>query len=113
MKNLGAHDAAKMAAHATAPASGGERDHVDELLDSYRSGLEVLRRNLVVQFIFAVLGVLLIRQRMQDMGLPALGTTVPTTWLYYLVPLVLIYQWLDFGFVLDNLIKWRADAWRV
>jgi DNA-binding winged helix-turn-helix (wHTH) protein len=96
--------------------SGAEQrvsgDQVDELLQPYRGGLEVLRRNLALQFSFVVLGILMALQKGTDINVAPLKTTVSTTWLCLLVPLVLIYLWLDFGFVLDDLIKWRAEAWR-
>jgi DNA-binding winged helix-turn-helix (wHTH) protein len=86
-------------------------DHADELLQAYRSGLEVLRRNLVQQFAFVVLAILLALTKGSEFNVPGLKMTVSTRWLRFVVPLVLIYLWLDFGFVLDNLIKWRGEAW--
>jgi hypothetical protein len=71
----------------------------------------VLRRNLLEQFGFVVLAILLTLQKRSDIHIPALKSTVSIRWLRFVVPLVLIYLWLDFGFVLDDLIKWRAAAW--
>jgi hypothetical protein len=40
-----------------------------------------------------------------------MGLTIPVTWVCFALPAILIYFWLEFGFLLDDLIKWRAEAW--
>src|SRR5262249_36521250 len=85
---------------------------VDALLQAYRNGLGALRRNLLQQFGLVVFAILLALHRSNEIAVPGLRTAISVRWLRFVVPVALVYVWLDFGFVLDDLIKWRAQAWR-
>ena len=58
LRSQGPHDAARVNAPTPALAGIAQRagDHVEDLLQSYRTGLEVLSRNLFRQFTVVVLG---------------------------------------------------------
>lgn len=86
-------------------------DRVDELRQAYTARHETLQRNFLLQFVFVVIALLVAVRAGNSVKIPALGLTLPATWLCFVIPVVLLYLWLEFGFVLDDLIKWRAEAW--
>jgi hypothetical protein len=86
-------------------------DTVDELLTAYRTGVSKMRANLALQAAFVGIGLLAFTRRWAGIRVPAFGLTIPVTSLYFIVPVMLGYYWLDFGYGLDDLIKWRAAAW--
>jgi DNA-binding winged helix-turn-helix (wHTH) protein len=87
-------------------------DHTDELLHAYEYGLDVLRRNLFQQFVIVVLAILIVLRPTDEVALPHLQVFFPIGWPRFVLAAMLIYVWLNFGFVLDDLIKWRVQAWK-
>jgi hypothetical protein len=85
-------------------------DRVDELRELYTYGKEVLRRNITLQGLLAVFAVFVIRAG-GHIRIPAFALKISTTPLCFILAGLLLYFWLEFGFVLDDLIKWRAEAW--
>jgi DNA-binding winged helix-turn-helix (wHTH) protein len=98
-----------------APESQAARNsevHIHELREVYWRRHDVLKRNLWLQFA-TILGALLVLEwARRGVRVPFLDQSV-STWLCFLVAVVIIYVWLDFGFVLDDLIKLRSKAWRL
>ena len=45
--------------------------------------------------------------------LPLIGLRLQRTWLYFIVPAILLFLWLHFGFLLDSLIKTRLYRWEL
>jgi DNA-binding winged helix-turn-helix (wHTH) protein len=86
--------------------------HVGELRDVYWRRHDVLKRNLWLQFVAIVGGLLVLGQARSGVRAPFLDEN-PSTWLCFVMAVILIYLWLDFGFVLDDLIKSRSEAWRL
>jgi predicted Ser/Thr protein kinase len=89
----------------------GARDRVDELRDAYTVRRREFSTNLYWQCGTALLGLLLAVRAGASLKVRSMGLTIPVTWLCFALPAVLIYLWLEFGFLLDDLIKWRAEAW--
>jgi tRNA A-37 threonylcarbamoyl transferase component Bud32 len=87
------------------------RDRVDELRDDYTVRRREFSTNLYWQCATALLGLLLAMRAGAPLKVRSMGLTIPVTWLCFALPAVLIYLWLEFGFLLDDLIKWRAEAW--
>lgn len=75
---------------------------VDEHLRAYVPRTETLRRNLLLQLVLASAGLAVMRQ----------APTALIRVLSFAIPAALIYCWFEFGFVLDDLIKWRSAAWK-
>jgi hypothetical protein len=73
---------------------------------------EILKRDLSRQFAVVVAGGLVLGQARSGVRVPLLDETV-STWLCFVIAVILIYLWLDFGFMLDDLIKSRSEARRL
>jgi DNA-binding winged helix-turn-helix (wHTH) protein len=86
--------------------------HVRELREVYWRRHDVLKRNLWFQFVAIVGGLLVLGQARSGVRAPFLDESV-STWLCFVMAVILVYLWLDFGFVLDDLIKSRSKAWRL
>ncbi len=95
----------------TAVASGEPLDSVGGLLQNYRSTHDQFRRNVQLQVIFVLMGALIVWRAGSRLKIPLFGVTLSTTWACFALPLILVVLWLDFGFMLDDLINWRAEAW--
>jgi DNA-binding winged helix-turn-helix (wHTH) protein len=93
-----------------ASVADGREHRVEELRHTYRWRHEALTRDLFVQSIFVAVGVWVLLVGTRNVTLQALGIS---TLLSFVVPAVLLYLWLHFGFALDHLIKCRAEAWRL
>lgn len=89
----------------------GARDRVDELRDAYTVRRREFITNLYRQFGIALLGLVLAWRAGAPFRVRSMGLTIRVTWLCFALSAILIYLWLEFGFQLDDLIKWRAEAW--
>lgn len=76
-------------------------------LDDYKVNLGVFRKNLELQALFVVAVLLLLLRRSDKLNV--FGNGVPLQWLHMLIPVVLLYLWVSFGFALDNLIESRIS----
>lgn len=86
-------------------------DSVDVLRRSYQATHDQFRRNIQLQVLFVLIGAVLVWRAGRRVRIPLFGVTLSTTWLCFVAPVILVVLWLDFGFMLDDLIKWRANAW--
>jgi len=74
-------------------------------LKSYHENLDRFDANLKLQALFVLITVLLIVRRTDSLNV--FGNQVPLSWLHLFVPFIIIFLWLGFGFLLDNLIESR------
>jgi lysophospholipase L1-like esterase len=80
----------------------------DYELNDYKSNLEGLDANVKLQGLFIVFTVLLILRRSDSLNL--FGNQLPMQWLHLFAPLVMLYLWLNFGFLLHALILQRLEG---
>lgn len=86
------------------------KEAFDYQLKDYKSKLDRLDANIKLQALFVVFTVLLVLRRSDSLNL--FGNQLPLQWLHLFVPAVMIYLWLSFGFLLDDLIYSRLWAVR-
>lgn len=86
----------------------GEKDIFIELLDEYKSDLSSLDDNIKLQSIMILIAFLLVLRSSDKLSF--FSNDVPLRWLHFFVPILLIYLWLRFGFLLDDLIEERKQA---
>jgi lysophospholipase L1-like esterase len=84
------------------------KDIFDERLKQYRINIDQLYSNLQLQALFTFLCLLLVLSR--SSSLQVFGNNVPLRWLHMFIPAVMLYLWLSFGFLLDDLIKDRING---
>jgi len=88
-------------------------DDFDRLLNAYNLRHEVLTQNCYFQALLVIIGISLIRLfGTNKTRITALGTVVSPSFLHFIIAPVLVYLWIEFGFALDDLIKYRAEAWQ-
>jgi lysophospholipase L1-like esterase len=83
----------------------------DYQLKDYKSKLDGLDANVKLQALFIMFTVLLILRRSDSLNL--FGNQLPLQWLHLFVPLVILYLWLDFGFLLHGLIYSRIQGIKI
>lgn len=81
------------------------------VLAKYEKNLERFDTNLKLQAAFIILGLLVLVRRSDTLKFA--GTELPLKWLHWLVPLILLYLWLVFGFLLDDLIEGRHQGYEL
>ena len=77
-------------------------------LEHYKERLEDFSHNLQVQVVFLVIGGLLLLRYADPIDLHYIA--LPLRWLHIVVPVGLVYLWLKYGFILDDLIETRLRA---
>lgn len=80
----------------------------DYQLRDYKAQLDGLDANVKLQALFIVFTVLLILRRSDSLNL--FGNQLPLQWLHLFAPIVLLYLWLNFGFLLHDLILGRREG---
>lgn len=80
-------------------------------LESYNAKLKDLNANMQFQGVFIVVSIMLLIRQSRSMNLSVFGTDVPLNWLHFLIPLVMMSLWMQFGFLLDDVIKNRLIGW--
>ncbi len=88
---------------------GNER-YLQGLLQTYRWRTVVLAILLALQFFLVVVGLWMIIAGVNNPTLKGLSLS---TLLCFVIPSALLYLWLHFGFILDNVIEDRAKGWRL
>ena len=78
---------------------------LDYQLKEYKANLAKLESNISLQALLIAVTVLLIIRRSDELHL--FDNSVPLSWLHFFVPVLLIYFWLNFGFILNELITGR------
>jgi hypothetical protein len=73
----------------------------------YHEQAQALHLNMYWQVGLAVLCILIVGKYSRDLDVPFLGVKVPGTMLAFLLPAVLCYLWLEFGYKLNGLIELR------
>jgi hypothetical protein len=86
---------------------------LDYQLKNYQESLSSFESNLLLQVAFLVLGIFVIVNKSATFEVPGLKISLPRSWLHFFLPLGLLFLWLRFGFLLDDLIKTRLHAWQI
>ncbi len=84
------------------------KDTFNYILKDYKENLNLLDNNLKLQALMIIIAFLLVLRNSDTLSF--FSNDVPLRWLHLFVPLLLIYFWLKFGFLLDNLIEGRVEA---
>lgn len=79
----------------------------------FRRDVGSLHNNMVAQCVFVVFGFFALTGRSKDFELPVLRLKLPVSWVHYLVPFCLFFLWLQFGFLLDEIINTRSDGVKI
>jgi hypothetical protein len=69
-----------------------------------------LRQNMILQVVFVIFGFLALTGHAKVFELPVINMKLPLSWVRYLIPAILGFLWLQFGFLLDDIINTRSDA---
>lgn len=83
-------------------------------LKYYWSNIRFLNTNLFFQMFFNLISILVMSRSImgsKDVHIPVLDIAVPIQWLYTITPLALMFLWVQFGFLLNNIIEARQDNW--
>lgn len=96
-----------------APIQATDPDAIEKLLErvheKYVQNLGRFDTNLKLQAVFILLGLIVLMRKEEKLSFA--GTDVPVKWLHWLVPSILLYLWLAFGFLLDDLIEGRHHGY--
>lgn len=84
---------------------------LEKRLIEYGADKDELSSNLFFQVTFVLLGLLVVVGRSKTLETPILGIKVPRIWMFYVVPLALLFLWLEFGFLTDKMIQTRSESW--
>ena len=91
----------------------GETDDFDRLLNAYDLRHDVLSRNCYLQALLIAVGITsLVLLRNEKLNVPGLDRSLSADSMHFVIAPVLLYLWIEFGFALDDLIKYRAEAWK-
>lgn len=85
----------------------------DYQLKQYQASLATLQTNLYLQAAFILFGLLVMFSTDETFELPVIKVTLQRSWLHFIVPAILLFLWLRFGFLLDGLIKTRLYGWEL
>lgn len=88
--------------------SKDSEDLLTEKLKNYQAILSKLDANIGLQAFFIPIALLLVIRRSESLKL--FDNSIPLSWLHLLVPVVMIYLWLAFGFLLHDLIWERFQG---
>jgi len=90
-----------------------EADDFDRLLNAYTLRNGVLTRNYYLQAILIGIGIgSTVVSRSRRIRIPGLQNNLSLVTLPFVFVPILLYLWGEFGFALDDLIKYRAEAWQ-
>jgi hypothetical protein len=85
---------------------------VEKRLELYRGELGDLRTNLWLQFAFMVAAFLiLLKTNDEPVKIPILDREIDAKWARLVIPLILLYLYIVFGFLFDHLIQERYILW--
>ncbi len=91
----------------------GETDDFDRLLNAYDLRHDVLSRNCYLQSLLIVVGISsLVLLRNHKFSVPGFESGLSADSMHFIIAPVLLYLWIEFGFALDDLIKYRSEAWK-
>jgi hypothetical protein len=94
----------------------------DKRYGQYKSNLDGLYQNLWLQVIFLMAAAIAACKRLnpsaaestpESFKVPVAGLDVPIRWAYLALPVCLVYLWLRFGFILNELIDARIVLWKI
>ncbi len=89
------------------------RDLFGEKLKLLESDMAWLDNCLILQGIFVLIGFFALKVQSERLELPILKLGLPRSWILYIVPVALIIIWLQFGFLLDDSINLREEAFNI
>lgn len=84
---------------------------LEKRLKDYRADKDALSTNLLFQLAFVLLGLLVVTGSSEKLETPIARIELPRVWMFYIVPLALLFFWLEFGFLTDKMIQTRHESW--
>ena len=85
----------------------------EKRMDAYHDELGELRTNLWIQLIVMAIAFAILHRKVDDtIKIPFIDFKLEVRWASVLVPLILVYLYITFGFVFDHLIQERYILWR-
>jgi hypothetical protein len=103
----------KAEAHSEEMSASGFKEGFDSRLKSFKEKLDHLTLNLKIQALLILFSFLLVLGSESSLNVPMLGTPIPVRWLHVVLPLTLTYFWLQFGFLLNDLVYTKASLWKL
>ncbi len=85
----------------------------DYQLKQYQQSVGTFKTNLFMQAAFVLFGILVLFSKDESFEIPLLKMKLQRSWLPFIVPVALFMLWLQFGFLLDSLIKTRIYGWEL
>ncbi len=110
-KNPASYDCKQLAALKRNDRRSDVKAVLEERLKDYQADKKVLSTNCLFQLVFVLLGLLVVTGSSVFVETPIAGIKLPRVWMFYIVPLALMYFWLEFGFLTDKMIQTRHEAW--
>ena len=82
-------------------------------LSRYYADVISLNLNINLQALTFLLCIVLLTSRATETTLPVININIQNRWLHIILPLVLLYFWLNFGYLLDQLIEGRLTLFKI
>lgn len=80
-------------------------------LSRYSDDLASFYGNIYIQAILSLVSFGLLTRRSETQTVPIVDIELSTHWFYILIPATLLFFWLQFGYLLDQLIENRSALW--
>ena len=86
--------------------------------NNYQSKLTSLNTNTILQLFFIIISILIIFRpeaaiSNDSLRMPLLEVHLPLSWLHIIVPVALMFLWIQFGFLLNETIAIREGNWNL
>jgi len=86
---------------------------IEHQLKNYEKMLGAFQTKLFMQDALVIFAVFMLFNDEEFFEVPVIGIKLQRNWLYFVVPIALLFLWLRFGFLLDGLIKTRIYGWEL
>jgi len=110
-KNCDSYECKQLTALRTDERQPDVKSVLEKRLKDYRTDKDALSANLLFQLAFVLLGLLVVTGSSESLETPIAGIKLPRVWMFYIVPLALLFIWLEFGFLTDKMIQTRHESW--
>jgi hypothetical protein len=85
----------------------------DERAKRYDERLGKFNTNMQLQAIFIISSIVILVKNSEKINILIIGMEISVNLLYFVIPFSLLYLWLQFGFLLDNLIGDQIIGWGI